>query len=232
MLVVESYMAQILVVDDDELIGGLVHDGLRLVDHDVDVAIDAESALLAAARKKPDLCILDVNLPGLDGYELLAKLRSHYESIPIVFLTARDNRDDVALGFRMGADDYIRKPFVLEELVLRINAVLRRSQRTVVEGEVSVGRLRFDAERHLASVDGDPLSLSATEFGLLEELVTHAGKVRTRSTLLREVWGIEFDSETSVVETYISYLRRKIHRDGFEPIVTIRGVGYKFRSDS
>jgi two-component system OmpR family response regulator len=143
-------------------------------------------------------------------------------------LTARDSSDDVEYGLRVGADDYVKKPFSLEELLLRVAAILRRTGLDDNDDQVfTCGPLVMNVDRHTVTLGGDEVELSATEFRLLEVLLVHQDRVVTRDQLLREVWNIDFDSETSVLDTYISYVRRKIHHDDFAPITTIRGVGFK-----
>jgi two-component system OmpR family response regulator len=167
-------------------------------------------------------------MPTMNGFEFLEKLRAHDSKTPVLMLTARDSDDDVQRGLRIGADDYVRKPFGLEELLLRVAAILRRTGIDVNDDHVLVcGPLVMNIDRHVVTIDTEEIDLSATEFRLLEVLLDRQDRVVTREQLLREVWNIDFDSETSVLDTYISYVRRKIHRDGFAPITTIRGVGFK-----
>jgi two-component system OmpR family response regulator len=164
----------------------------------------------------------------MDGFEFLAKLREHDTKTPVLMLSARDSPVDVAKGLRYGADDYVRKPFSLEEILLRITAILRRSNAESIDDLVlSSGPIEMNVDTHEITVDAEPITLSATEFRLLEVLLERKDRLVTRELLLREVWNIDFDSETSVLDTYISYLRRKIHHDGFAPITTVRGVGFK-----
>jgi two-component system OmpR family response regulator len=167
-------------------------------------------------------------MPTMNGFEFLEKLRAHDTKTPVLMLTARDSSDDVERGLRVGADDYVRKPFSLEELLLRVAAILRRTGIDENDDHVfNCGPLVMNIDRHVVTFRTEEIELSATEFRLLEVLLEHQDRVVTREQLLREVWNIDFDSETSVLDTYISYVRRKIHRDNFAPITTIRGVGFK-----
>jgi two-component system OmpR family response regulator len=170
-------------------------------------------------------------MPTMDGFEFLAKLREHDTKTPVLMLSARDSPVDVAKGLRFGADDYVRKPFSLEEILLRISAILRRSGLGDGGDIVLIaGPIEMNVDRHEITVRGVVVDLSATEFRLLEVLLERKDRLVTRELLLREVWNIDFDSETSVLDTYISYLRRKVHHDDFAPITTVRGVGFKLVS--
>ncbi len=220
-------MAAILVVDDEVGVRELLSDALRLAGHEPVAVENGEEALVALRRRDFELCVVDINMPGLDGFGFLEALRSHGDSTAVILLSARDAPADVARGLREGADDYVRKPFSLEELMLRVAAILRRAGLEESETRLRVGPLELWVEGHEATLDGEVLDLSATEFRLLEALLERRGRVATREALLGEVWGIDFESQTSVLDTYISYLRRKIHREGFAPIVTVRGVGFK-----
>jgi two-component system, OmpR family, response regulator len=172
--------------------------------------------------------VVDINMPTMNGFEFLEKLRAHDAKTPVLMLTARDSALDVEQGLREGADDYVRKPFSVEELLLRVAAILRRTGPEEDGDQVfTCGPLSMNIDRHIVTLDESTVELSATEFRLLEVLLEHQDRVVTREQLLRDVWNIDFDSETSVLDTYISYVRRKIHRDNFAPITTIRGVGFK-----
>jgi two-component system OmpR family response regulator len=211
----------------------LLSDALKIAGYETETAANGVQAFEMLHRRRADLCIVDVNMPTMDGFAFLAKLREHDTVTPVLLLSARDASEDVNQGLRYGADDYVRKPFSLEELLLRVKAILRRSNRD--DGEeltYECGRLSMNVDRHEVLLDGELVDLSATEFRLLEVLLERTGRVVTREQLLREVWNIDFDSETSVLDTYISYLRRKVHRDDFAPVTTVRGVGFKLVNES
>ena len=224
-------MTTVLVVDDEPGVRDLLRDALEIAGYQTDVASNGAEALDVLRRHNADLCIVDINMPTMDGFEFLAKLREHDTQTPVLMLSARDSPVDVAKGLRYGADDYVRKPFSIEEILLRISAILRRSS-VGEDGDVilSAGPIEMNVDRHEISVMGVAVELSATEFRLFEVLLERKDRLVTRELLLREVWNIDFDSETSVLDTYISYLRKKVHRDGFAPITTVRGVGFKLVS--
>lgn len=226
-------MASILVVDDEAGVRDLICDALRIAGHEPEAAVDGAQALDLFRRRSYDLCIVDINMPGVDGFTFVERIREGEDETPILLLSARNAPRDVTHGLRVGADDYVRKPFGLEELLLRVEAILRRSGATADEDRVYVcGPLSMNLDRHEVTLDDETLEMSATEFHLLEVLMARKNRLLTREQLLRDVWGIDFDSETSVLDTYISYLRKKVHREGFAPIVTVRGVGYKLVDNS
>ena len=222
------YVTTILVVDDEPGVRDLLGDSLRIAGYGVEVAPDGNQALRLLKTIKVDLCIVDINMPNMDGFTFLETLRKDLNEIPVLLLSARDAPADVAKGLRIGADDYVRKPFSLEEILLRVAAILRRSEPVMSTSEkLHCGQLTLDTGTHEVHYQDEFIELSATEFQLLEVLLSKKNKLFTREQLLSQVWGIDFDSETSVLDTYISYLRKKIHRDGFSPITTVRGVGFK-----
>ena len=224
-------MTTILIVDDEPGVRDLLRDALEIAGYQTEVAANGAEALDVLRRHNADLCIVDINMPTMDGFEFLAKLREHDTQTPVLMLSARDSPVDVAKGLRFGADDYVRKPFSLEEILLRITAILRRSSGESNDDLVlSAGPIEMNVDRHEIEVRGAAVALSATEFRLLEVFLERKDRLVTRELLLREVWNIDFDSETSVLDTYISYLRRKIHHDDFAPITTVRGVGFKLVS--
>lgn len=218
----------ILVVDDEPGVRELLQDALEGAGYSVACATNGADGLDQLRRGSADLCVVDVNMPTMNGYEFLERLRAHDVQTPVLLLTARDSSDDVERGLRGGADDYVRKPFNLAELLLRVAAILRRSSEgTGGDRVLNCGMLVMNVDRHVVTYEAEEIELSATEFRLLEVLMEHGDRVVTREQLLRDVWNIDFDSETSVLDTYISYVRRKVHRDDFAPITTIRGVGFK-----
>ena len=217
-------MSRVLVVEDEEKIARFVERGLRAAGYSVEVAADGPAGLAAARAGGPDLIVLDIGLPGVDGLEVLSTLRGEGRDVPVVLLTARDDVADTVAGFEHGADDYLTKPFAFDELLARIRARLRppgepdRSE--LVHGDLVLDLRR----RRVRAPDIGTQDLSAREFALLEQLMEHPGAVRSRQQLLDRVWGYDFDPESNVVEVYIRYLRRKI---GVERVVTVRGAGYR-----
>ena len=163
----------------------------------------------------------------MDGFELVERLRKTGNNVPVLMLSARADRVDVTRGLTLGADDYVVKPFGLEELVLRLKAILRRSQLSGdLNTSIKCGPISIDDSTHTVKFNEDTVDLSPTEYRLLQVLIENKNRVLSKSVLLDDVWGITFESESTVVDTYISYLRKKLHRDGFEGIKTIRGVGF------
>ena len=218
---------KILIVDDEAGVRELLGDALRIAGFETSVASDGMSALTSIREKKPDLLIVDINMPLMDGFELIERLRSTGDNTPALMLSARADRADVTRGLTLGADDYVTKPFGLEELLLRVKAILRRSQiPTSSQKELHCGPIVIDESSHSVHFNQELIDLSPTEFRLLQVLIENKNRVLTKSLLLDEVWGITFQSESTVADTYISYLRKKLHKDGFEGIKTVRGVGF------
>jgi len=215
--------ATILAVDDEDAISDLVCDALSLAGYSTMRAHHGMEALRLLREHAIDLVVLDVNMPNVDGFEVLSRMREADDATPVIIVTAREDRDDVRRGFELGADDFIRKPFGIEELALRVRAVLRRTSPPDV-GPLRVGDVRLDEAAHVVTVRHDPVDLSPTEFRLLAALMRDAGRVVGRGQLLAQVWGLPQDSPTTVVETYVSYLRRKLA--GAVAVRTVRGVGY------
>jgi two-component system OmpR family response regulator len=227
----ETPSARILVVDDEPAITDLLSTALRYMGYQVTTASTGFSALDAAATTAPDLVVLDVMLPDLDGFEVCRRIRESRDLVPVIFLTARDAEDDRVTGFIRGGDDYVTKPFSLEELTLRIAALLRRARGTT-NGEV---RLRYrdlemDEDGHQVWRAGAEVQLSPTEFRLLRYLLLNPERVLSKQQILDHVWQYDFDGEDNVVETYISYLRRKLDRVEPKLIQTVRGFGYVLRT--
>ncbi len=217
-----------MVVDDELGVRELIGDALRLGGYDAIEAADGQEALQILRHTRPSLLIVDVNMPALDGFELLARIRERGLDTPVIMLSARGDRVDVTHGLQLGADDYVRKPFGLEELLLRVAAVMRRTApEDDAPAALRCGPIELDARVHRVKRNGDVIEVSPTEFRLLEYLLQHQSRVVTRAELLRQVWGIDFETDTSVVDTYISYLRRKLHDEAFAGIKTIRGVGFQ-----
>jgi two-component system, OmpR family, response regulator len=223
--------ARLLVVDDEPSIRELLTASLRFAGFEVFPASDGAEALKLAEQHRPDLVVLDIMLPDLDGFTVTRKLRERGRDVPVVFLTARDDTSDKVTGLTVGGDDYVTKPFSLEEVVARIRAVLRR---TGVGGRPDTGRLIFhdlemDEDSHEVRRGGTLIDLSPTEFKLLRYLMLNPNRVLSKAQILDHVWAYDFNGEAGIVESYISYLRRKI--DAVEPplIHTRRGVGYVLR---
>ena len=218
----------ILIVDDEIGVRELLTDALSLSGFSTIEAKDGMSALTLLRKEKPDLLIIDINMPIMDGFELLERLRESGNAAPAIMLTARGDRADVAKGLRLGADDYVTKPFGLEELILRVQAVLRRTKPVLVESAtLACGPISLNEDTYEVTFNAEPVELSKTEFKLLQHLMANKGRVLSKSNLLSAVWEIDFDTDSSVVDTYISYLRKKFHKDGFECIKTVRGVGFQ-----
>ncbi|WP_329243466.1 response regulator transcription factor [Actinoallomurus sp. NBC_01490] len=220
---------RILVVDDEPNIRDLVEVALRFHGFAVTTAATGDEALKRARDAGPQLIVLDVMLPDLDGFEVCRRLRSRGDETPVIFLTARDTPTDTVTGLTLGGDDYVTKPFSVDALVARVRAVLRRSGREPADEILRVADLELDEARWTVRRAGAAIELSPTEFRLLAYLMHHPGRVLTRAQLLENVWGWEHSSSSPVVETYVSYLRRKI---GPDLIHTQRGVGYALRPPS
>jgi two-component system OmpR family response regulator len=223
---------RLLVVEDEPSIRTLLESTLRLTGYRVSSVETGRSALAEADRLHPDLLLLDVMLPDLDGYEVTRRLREAGNQVPVLFLTARTGVDDRIKGLSVGADDYVTKPFDIEEVLLRIQAILRRTLGTdalLPDTVLRYADLELDETAHEVHRAGQYVQLSPTEFKLLSYLLDNAGRVLSKAQILDHVWGYDFAGDTRVVETYVKYLRKKIDR--FEPplIHTVRGVGYCLR---
>lgn len=220
--------ARILVVDDEPGVRDLICDALHMSDFQTFQVVDGLAALSAIRKDRFDLVILDINMPKLDGLGLLEKIRNDGIDTPTLMLSARGEKVDISQGLKLGADDYMTKPFSIEELVLRVKAILRRTSSTTdKQNYLQCGPISMDLDRHQVMFNQQLVEMSPTEFKLLEELIIRAGKVVSKETLLANVWEIDFDTTSTVVETYISYLRKKLHRYGFAGIKTIRGIGFQ-----
>ncbi len=223
----DTQLIKILIVDDEAGVRELLKDALKLAGFETQVANDGMSALTALRSYAPDIMIIDINMPLMDGFELVERLRKNGNDVPVLMLSARADRVDITRGLTIGADDYVVKPFGLEELVLRLKAILRRSHlSTVVLQSLKCGPISINDATHTVTFNDEVVELSPTEYRLLQVLIENKNRVMSKSVLLDDVWGITFESESTVVDTYISYLRKKLHRDGFEGIKTIRGVGF------
>ena len=213
-------------VDDEVAIRELITEVLKIADYEFVTASDGLEALNEIRKQRFDLIILDVNLPKVDGFAVLEKIRQSAPTQPIIMISARTEKDDVTRGLRLGADDYIRKPFSVEELLLRVENRLRRVQNQKSE-IFTCGPLTLDDQAHLVTLNGEVIDLSPTEFNLLSLLIQNPRRVFSKEKLLDLVWGVDFQTSTNVVDTYISYLRKKLHQGEYEGIKTVRGVGFK-----
>ena len=228
----EVKVQKVLVVDDEKSISELITTSLRFVGFEVRTAASGAEALRVAEEFKPHALILDVMLPDQDGFEVCRQLRQDGHSVGVLFLTAKDTVEDKIAGLTIGGDDYVTKPFSLEELVARLRALLRRTGATTIESDdekVRFADLELDEATHEVRRAGTLIELSPTEFLLLRYLMINADRVVSKSQILDHVWQYDFRGDAGIVETYISYLRKKI--DSFEPalIHTVRGVGYRLR---
>src|SRR5262252_4668213 len=228
---------QVLVVDDEPNIRELVQVALKFHGCAVSTATGGMDAIRQAENLRPDLIVLDVVMPDLDGFEVCRRLRAMGNEVPVIFLTARDTSSDTVTGLALGGDDYVTKPFSVEALVARVRAVLRRASRSGAGGDAQAGTtlragdLELDESRWTVQRAGVPVELSPTEFRLLAYLMRHQGRVLTRAQLLESVWGWDYAGQSQIVETYVSYLRRKLDPLGPPLIHTQRGVGYTLRAD-
>ena len=224
--------ARLLVVDDEPNIVELLSTSLRFAGFEVATAMTGSDAVKAVERTHPDLVVLDVMLPDIDGFTVLRRLQAANRPLPVLFLTARDASEDKVTGLTLGGDDYVTKPFSLEEVIARIRAVLRRARShgpPPPPTRLRVADLELDEESHEVWRSGRRVQLSPTEFKLLRYLMTNAGRVLSKSQILDYVWNYDFRGDSGIVESYVSYLRRKV--DAVEPrlIHTIRSVGYVLR---
>jgi two-component system alkaline phosphatase synthesis response regulator PhoP len=223
--------AKILVVDDEQSILDLVTAYLRREGYEVHTAMDGPGGLKAARLNKPDLIVLDIMLPGMDGIEVLTHLRRESDAY-VIMLTAKSEETDKIVGLSVGADDYLTKPFSPRELVARVKAALRRLRDDVGPAEATTlafGRVRIDTGSREVWMDDRPVDLTSTEFDLLKTLAEHRGMVLSREQILQQVWGYDFYGEERVVDVHIGHIRQKLGDSRF--IVTVRGVGYRFEDE-
>jgi two-component system, OmpR family, response regulator len=222
---------RVLVVDDEENVAHLVSSALRFDGFETITADNGNSALAAVVEYDPDLVVLDVMMPGMDGFALLNKLRAAGSQVPVIFLTARDAANDRVNGLRAGADDYVVKPFSIEELLARVHAVLRRAvPETNRDGMLTVADLELDENSHEVWRAGQEVHLTSTEFELLRYLMRNERVVLSKAQILDRVWKYDFQGQSNIVELYVGYLRKKI--DSVEPklIHTVRGAGYVIKA--
>ena len=225
-------MTHILIVEDEAEIAGYLRRGLAFEGFSVEIAATGTAALNAARERPPDLVVLDVMLPGVDGFEVARRLRAASD-VPIIMLTARDAVPDRVAGLEAGADDYLVKPFAFEELLARIRVQLRRRQRDEQPNVLRYSRLTMDTAAHETQIGARRVELTAKEYELLELFMHHPQQVLTREVIYDRVWGYDFGGESNIIEVYVRYLRQKLEAAG-EPrlIHTVRGVGYILRDDT
>jgi two-component system OmpR family response regulator len=222
--------ARLLLVDDEDNLRSMLDAALRHSGFDVHPVANGRDAIAAVPEVQPDLIVLDVMLPDLDGFDVCKRLRSSGDRTPVLFLTARDATEDKVRGLTMGGDDYLVKPFSLEELVARITAVLRRTGLDPAADDLRCGDLVMDDDAHLVTKAGEEVALSPTEYNLLRYLLLNHGRVVSKAQILDHVWDYDFGGDGGVVETYIGYLRKKLDTGSPRLIHTIRGVGYTLRA--
>ncbi len=227
--------ATLLIIDDDLVLLGLLRQFLERQGYTVETAANGLAGLQRAYEVRPDLVVLDVMMPRMDGWEVCARLRE-VSQVPIIMLTAKDEEGDKIRGFRLGVDDYVTKPFSFAELAARVGAVLNRARRPQPMARprlYMIGNLVVDLDNLRVTKNGQPVSLTPTEFRLLSVLVENAGRVLTHEQLLDQVWGYEYAGDTGYVKRYIWYLRQKLEDDPNNPkyILTERGFGYSFRKE-
>jgi DNA-binding response OmpR family regulator len=223
----------ILVVEDEALITDFLRRGLEAEGYAVDTAASGEDGLAALRRHPADLVILDVMMPGMDGFAVLGAIRATDPELPVIMLTARGEVADRVRGLDLGATDYLGKPFAFAELLARIRARTRRpAQNGAPASALAVGSVTLDLLAREAEVDGQRVELSAREFALLAYLMRHPGQVLSRQQILNGVWGYTFDPRSNLVDVYIGYLRRKLTTNGRSPIETVRGMGYRMARET
>jgi two-component system, OmpR family, response regulator MprA len=227
---------RVLIADDDQAMRDSLDRALRVQGYDVELAVDGADALTRARANPPDLVILDVMMPGTNGLEACRWLRASGDRTPVLMLTARDAVHDRVAGLDAGADDYLVKPFALQELLARIRALLRRGATLDPSEQPEVlrqGDLRLDRRARQAWLGDTPIDLTRTEFNLLQVLLEHAGQVLTRGQLFEQVWGYDLDRSSNSLDVYIGYLRRKLEHDGAPRLVhTVRGIGFVLRESN
>lgn len=223
----------LLLVEDEVSVSNFIKKGFESEGYSIDVAFDGTMGKSFFAKKIYELIILDINLPGLNGYELCQQFKASHPHIPIIFLTALDSLDDKVTGFESGADDYLVKPFEFQELLLRAKALIRRSGSSIGIGKKLVlADLEMETSGKIVSRAGKRIELTAREFSLLEYLMINKGRVVSRVDIAEKVWDLDFDTSTNVIDVYINYLRKKIDRDHpFKLLHTVIGMGYVLRED-
>ena len=224
--------ALVLVVDDEEMVNELLVAALQFHGFSVCSAANGTDAMRTVEKQRPDLVVLDVNLPDFDGFEVCRRMRAYGHNVPVIFLTARNETASMQAGFEQGGDDYLTKPFRVDELVMRIRAVLRRTGKTETNHRLICGDLEIDERAMIVTRNATVINLSPTEYRMLVFLALNRNTVVSKYQILAEVWDDENDGATTLVETYIGYLRRKIDRDATPLLHTVRGAGYVLRASS
>ena len=223
---------KVLIVDDEPNIRDLLSTSLRFAGFSTHAVGNGADAVLAAEKADPDIILLDVMLPDMNGFSVTKKIRSMGITAPVLFLTARDETEDKVTGLTVGGDDYMTKPFSLDEIVARINAILRRTKQAAQEDAIlEVGEIRINQDAHEVFVNGELVDLSPTEYKLLRFLMSNANRVLSKDQILDHVWEYDFGGEQGIVESYVSYLRKKLDPLTTGPVIqTKRGIGYMYRS--
>lgn len=220
---------RLLIIEDEKGIANFLRDGLTEEYFAVDIAYDGKSGLQLALTNEYDLLLVDWMLPGLSGIEIVREIRKNNPTIPVIFLTARDTVDDTIFGLESGANDYIKKPFQFSELLARIKVQLR--SKNIESGNLVLGNIKLSPDTHQVFKDNIEVMLTQKEFSLLEYLMRNKGKVCTRSRIIEHVWDIHFNADTSVIDVYINFIRKKLGLDSKEFIHTLRGIGYIAKED-
>jgi two-component system OmpR family response regulator len=222
---------RVLIVDDEPNIRDLLSTSLRFSGFAVRAVASGQAAIAAVAEEEPDLLILDIMLPDITGYRVAQRVRSTGSTAPILFLTAKDSTEDKITGLTVGGDDYVTKPFSLDELVARVNAILRRTMKAEEESTMRVGEVVLDQDTHEVTFRGQLLDLSPTEYKLLRYLMQNPNHVISKAQILDHVWEYDFNGDSGIVESYVSYLRKKLDAVGAEGVIqTKRGFGYMIKS--
>lgn len=223
---------KVLVVDDEPNIRDLLSTSLRFAGFSVHAVANGAEAVYAAEKGEPDIILLDVMLPDMNGFSVTKKIRSMGINAPVLFLTARDETEDKITGLTVGGDDYMTKPFSLDEIIARIHAILRRTKTAEVEESViDAGEIKINQDAHEVFVNGELVDLSPTEYKLLRFLISNPNRVLTKAQILDHVWEYDFNGEMGIVESYVSYLRKKLDPLTAEPVITTkRGVGYMYKT--
>lgn len=223
---------RILIVDDEPSIRELLTTSLRFAGFGVRAVSNGAQTISAVLEEEPDLIILDVMLPDMNGFSVTKRLRSAGYTAPILFLTAKDDTEDKIMGLTVGGDDYVTKPFSLDEIVARIKAILRRTIQEDEDAVITSGPLVMDQDTHEVTIDGTPVELSPTEFKLLRYLMLNPNRVLSKAQILDHVWEYDFNGDAGIVESYISYLRRKLDQHTEESLIhTKRGFGYMLKTE-
>ena len=229
----ERTLARLVVVEDDDSIRELLGAGLRFARYDVRTVGNGSAALQMITESNPDLVIMDVNLPDMNGFEVCRRLRALGHSVPVIFLTARRDTDDLREGFDGGGDDYVTKPFSLDELTFRIAAVLRRVGTLgdrLPSSQLACGHVMLDEDTHRVWSDGQEITLTPTEFRLLQYLLVNVEHALTRGQILDHVWSYDFEGDWQIIETYVSTVRKKLETGSLPRVIhTVRGIGYAAR---